>query len=185
MFKGLHCLGYNHSFHSVFNLSLLSSQIELVKKISWIHGKSKNLSNLCMTVTCFFVLRVETDFNFLCVGLNFELGTGNSSNLEWPPKPSYVSSGLASTEELSFVWWAFLNMLNLLLPEDNFRFMLWEPFRGVRPKLHDLIFRYGDSGSDVSCALDPGDSSVPNCKEDSKIFHMIITLSPVAYTNLI
>jgi hypothetical protein len=92
---------------------------------------------------------------------------GNISTFEWPPKPSYASSGFAATEEFVLPWFGFLNMLNLLLVEGNCRFMLWEPFRGVRPKLHDLIFRYGDAGSDFCCALDAGDIRAPNCKEDT------------------
>jgi hypothetical protein len=48
-------------------------------------------------------LEVPTDFNFFYVGLNFGLGTGSASILEWPPKPSYAASGFAATEEAILV----------------------------------------------------------------------------------
>lgn len=129
-----------------------------------------------MTVTCFFVLETQTDFDFFCIDLKFELGTGNISALEWPPKPSYASSGLAAAEELSLVRFGFLNMLNLSLPDGNCRFILREPFRGVRPKLQDLIFRYGDAGSDCCCGLASGDSRLPNWKDTIGILYIMYLL---------
>lgn len=57
------------------------------------------MSILCETITCFFVLEIEMGLNFLFVGLNLVLGMGNISTFEWPPKPSYASSGFAATEE--------------------------------------------------------------------------------------
>ena len=135
-----------------------------------IHVKSKNVSNLCDNITFFFGLAVPLYFNFFCDGFNFGLGTGNASILEWPPKPSYAASGFTATEEAILVWFGLLNMLNLLLAEGRLWVTLWEPFSGVRPKLHDLMFRYGDCGSDWPYALDSGDSRLPNCKENISIF---------------
>lgn len=175
----------SHSLHSISQVHSFLSTRTLVEK-SWIHVKSRNLCKVCVTGTFFFVLRIETDFNFLCTGLQFELGIGNSSTLEWPPKPSYASLGLAAIEDPGFVWWGFLNMLNLLLPEDNCRLILWEPFRAVRPKLQDLTFRCGDAGLDFCCAFDFGDSRVPTCKEDTmNIFHVMwnqgVILHPIKF----
>jgi hypothetical protein len=83
-----------------------------LKKCSNIHVKSKNVSYLYGTVTLFFGLEVPLYFNFFCGGLNFGLGTGNLSTLEWPPKPSYDAAGLVATEEAFNVQDGLLNMLN-------------------------------------------------------------------------
>lgn len=56
-----------------------------------------NVSYLYDTVTFFFGLEVHYILTFFCVGLNFGLGTGIASTLEWPPKQSYAASGFVAT----------------------------------------------------------------------------------------
>jgi hypothetical protein len=64
-------------------------------------------------------LEVPLYFTLFCGSLNFGLGTGIASTLEWPPKQLHVASRFVAIEEVVNVQGGLLNVLNSRLAEGR------------------------------------------------------------------